>query len=109
MSRREFWMFNLYLILAFFLICFLLGMIVAMANVSPDETQLYWIALIIAPSYISSRVRRLHDVGKSGWFLWLEIIPFAAFYILYLICKKGDVGANKYGEPTASGITRVML
>lgn len=40
--------------------------------------------------------RRMHDVGKSGWF---QLIPF---YNLYLCLKSGDVGENQYGpDPKA--------
>jgi uncharacterized membrane protein YhaH (DUF805 family) len=43
-------------------------------------------------------VRRLHDVGKSGWFYFIFLIPIIGFFwILYLFCKNGNVGENKYG------------
>jgi len=43
-------------------------------------------------------VRRLHDVGKSGWFLLLNLIPVVSLYLVYLVyIKKGDVGDNQYG------------
>jgi uncharacterized membrane protein YhaH (DUF805 family) len=44
-------------------------------------------------------IRRLHDVGKSGWFLLIGLIPIVGIlYVLYLYCiKKGDVGDNQYG------------
>lgn len=43
-------------------------------------------------------VRRLHDVGKSGWFLLIALIPIiGAIWLLVLMCIDGDHGDNKYG------------
>lgn len=43
-------------------------------------------------------VRRLHDVGKSGWFYFIVLIPIiGAFWLLYLLIKEGDQGTNSYG------------
>jgi len=50
--------------------------------------------LIIVTFFILTAICRMHDVGKSGWFI---LVPF---YSLYLYCKKGDEFGNKYGMPT---------
>lgn len=41
--------------------------------------------------------RRLHDIGKSGWFLLLGLIPLVNFYLIYLLAQDGVPGANEYG------------
>ncbi len=46
--------------------------------------------LIFIPFY-ALMVRRIHDVGESGWYL---IIPL---YNLVLLFSPGQVGANDYG------------
>ena len=43
-------------------------------------------------------VRRLHDVGKSGWWYFIGLIPIVNFWLLYLLCKDGDNGENSYGN-----------
>ncbi len=52
---------------------------------------------------LSVVVRRLHDVGKSGWFYLIILIPFVgAIWMLVLLVSNGDVGENKYGaDPKA--------
>jgi uncharacterized membrane protein YhaH (DUF805 family) len=40
---------------------------------------------------IAAGVRRLHDVGKSGWYLLIPI------YNLILALTPGQMGANEYG------------
>jgi uncharacterized membrane protein YhaH (DUF805 family) len=43
-------------------------------------------------------VRRLHDVGKSGWFFLIILIPLiGSIWLLVLFCTDSDEGANQYG------------
>ncbi len=44
-------------------------------------------------------VRRLHDVNKSGWFMFISLIPIiGAIWILVLFFTEGTPGPNEYGE-----------
>jgi uncharacterized membrane protein YhaH (DUF805 family) len=44
-------------------------------------------------------VRRLHDIGKSGWNVLWGIIPIIGFIIVLVwMCQDSDVVANEYGE-----------
>lgn len=48
---------------------------------------------------VSLSVRRFHDLGKSGWFSALFLIPVVGFFVwLYLIFAAGNSGSNKYGD-----------
>ena len=52
---------------------------------------------VLLPS-LGVAVRRLHDVGKSGWFLFITLIPIIGIiWILILMCTDGDPAPNKYG------------
>ena len=43
-------------------------------------------------------VRRLHDVGKSGWMYLIILIPlFGIIWFLVLLVKDSQEGENKYG------------
>ena len=58
---------------------------------------------IILPS-LALEVRRLHDVGKSGWFILISLIPLVgAIWLLILFCTKGNSGDNNYGPDPLSG------
>ena len=77
--------------------------------------MLYALAVFIPNLAVG--VRRLHDVGKSGWFLLipylgalLYLIPIIgafvyiglAIWFLVLMCTDSQVGENKYGaDPKA--------
>ena len=54
--------------------------------------------LIFSLHGLSVSVRRMHDAGKSGW--WV-LVPFASFFLLF---KKGDEEWNIYGEPPVDDI-----
>lgn len=43
-------------------------------------------------------VRRLHDIGKSGWWLFLAFIPVVGIIILIIWwCKDSQMEPNEYG------------
>lgn len=57
---------------------------------------LYCLAVLI-PSW-AVLVRRLHDVGKSGWFLLIALIPIiGAIWLFVLLVTDGNAGDNQYG------------
>lgn len=91
-SRGEFWMAWLINIV----IAFLLGVIGGIANTKLPG-QLY-ILVIFVPIFAIS-VRRLHDIGKSGWWLFFGLVPLVGYLtLLYFYLKKGDEGTNQYDD-----------
>lgn len=84
-NRPEYWWFFLFNILVGIGFNILSLMIPAIVYLN----ILYTLATII-PS-IAVGVRRMHDVGKSGWFILIPI------YNLILFCTEGDNGTNEYG------------
>ena len=70
-TRKEFWSFVLF----YYLSIFLGGIVDGVVGVD-FIGNLVFIGLIIP--YISCAVRRMHDAGKSGWFM---IIPFYNFIL----------------------------
>jgi uncharacterized membrane protein YhaH (DUF805 family) len=83
--RSEYWYFVL-----FNLIFSIVLAIVAAVIRFPLLSTLYSLAVLL-PS-IAVAVRRMHDVGKSGWFILIPI------YNLILCCTNGVNGSNEYGE-----------
>ena len=88
--RKEYWMFCLFNII----IGFILGVIEGIAGINSGNNgsilpSIYQLAILI-PS-IAVGVRRMHDVGKSGWFLLIPI------YNLILTVTEGNKGDNQYG------------
>ena len=55
------------------------------------------ISLALSVAGIMLGIRRMHDLDKPGRYVILGFIPFVNFYYLWLVCKKGTTGPNKYG------------
>ena len=88
--RSEYW----YFILFNTIISFGLGFVGGLMQVN-WISNIYTLAVLI-PS-IAVAVRRMHDVGKSGWFVLVPI------YNLILACTNGVQGDNEYGaDPKAT-------
>ncbi len=47
-------------------------------------------------------IRRLHDIGKSGWVGLVALVPFVGAIVLVVwLAREGDLGPNAYGAPSA--------
>ena len=61
--------------------------------------QNVWSIATFLPS-LALGVRRLHDVGKPGTYLWFGLIPIAGFIMLLVwFLQAGQPAANAHGEP----------
>lgn len=55
--------------------------------------------ILLVPGSITLVVRRLHDVGMSGWMWFVALIPLlGAIYLIYLFVQEGDMEENMYGS-----------
>jgi uncharacterized membrane protein YhaH (DUF805 family) len=87
--RKEYWMFVLFN----FIFSLILGIVGGLTKIS-IISNIYSLAVLIPA--IAVGVRRMHDVGKSGWFLLIPIYNFI------LTCTDGVKGDNEYGaDPKA--------
>lgn len=60
---------------------------------------LVFLLIIVAPA-LALNVRRLHDFGLCGWWIWLGVVPlFGLLVHLAVLFYPGDAGPNKYGSP----------
>ena len=90
--RAEYWYFTLFNAVLGFLFGFLVGLI------GLDWLSYVWSLALLVPG-IAVAVRRLHDIGKSGWWYFIILIPLVgAIWLIVLFCKEGDHGPNEYGE-----------
>lgn len=55
--------------------------------------------LLVTVSGISYQVRRLHDIGKSGWYVLVSLIPIVGWiWQIILMCTESDPQENEYGK-----------
>ena len=77
--RSEYWWFCLFNLIVSLLLSLIL----------PDIVGL-WSVVILVPT-LSLVVRRLHDIGKSGWWYFIGLVPLVgAVLLLIWICRDSD-------------------
>ena len=105
-SRAEFWFFMLFFMLMYGVVAIIdeatatttislldlpLGNFIPMGMVDPEVGLLVLLYRpIMAIPTTSATVRRLHDIGRSGWWaaLWVFPVPVLGWlYLIPLLCK----------------------
>ena len=100
--RKEYWMWTFYctiILLISMVFDNLFGLTFELLGEDLGYGWLYLIFGIIQfiPG-LAVVVRRLHDVGKSGWYYLIILIPLIGFiWILVLLCTDGVKEENKWG------------
>lgn len=56
------------------------------------------ISLVLAVIVVVWTIRRLHDIGKKGWYSFLLLPPFTIFFLIYLLVVSDRKTENKWGE-----------
>ncbi len=91
-TRSEYWYFYLCYIIVFAII-WLLSFFEESLSIL---TILFGLATLI-PS-LAVAVRRLHDIGKSGWnILWSFLPLIGSIILLVFFCTDSQAGQNEYG------------
>lgn len=90
--RQEYWMFFLFNVAALIIVAILDSVI----GTTPWLYLLYALATFL-PN-LGLTVRRLHDSGKSGWWILIGIIPLiGGIWLLVLLATEGQPNPNQYG------------
>lgn len=96
--RKEYWMF----VLMNFFVCIGIGLIEGLLGLGQILGTLYGLAIFIPTLAVS--VRRLHDSGRTGWWILVGFVPLLGTLVLLLFfCFEGDSGSNEYGVDPISG------
>jgi uncharacterized membrane protein YhaH (DUF805 family) len=97
-QRAEYW----YFVLFYLIIMMVLAFIDAMTGTFSEESGIgllsgvFSLATLIPTLAVS--VRRLHDTGRSGWWLLLSLIPLiGAIVLLVFFVQDSTEGDNAYG------------
>ena len=102
--RSEYWyfvLFNMIFAITAMIIDNVLGTTFKMGygvSLPYGYVYLLYILVVMIPS-LAVAVRRLHDVGKSGWFFLIALIPIiGSIWLLVLLATDSIQGDNKYGS-----------
>ena len=101
--RKEYWM--------FFLINIIIAVVISIvegAFGSPGILSTLYSFAVLLPG-IAVSVRRLHDTGRSGWWLWISFIPLVGLIVLLIfVVQNGHPGANQYGQNPEGNVIEAL-
>lgn len=90
--RSEFWWFALFNLIASVVAGFIDNAVLGISLLG----AIYGLATILPGLAVGCR--RLHDIGRSGWWLLIGLIPLVGWIILIVwYVKEGTPGENEYG------------
>jgi uncharacterized membrane protein YhaH (DUF805 family) len=95
--RKEYWMFTLFNVLISIALA-IIGAILGLAEEGGPNmlSTLYGLAVLLPGIAVS--VRRLHDTDRSGWWLFIALIPIVgAIVLLIFMVQDSQPNANQYG------------
>ena len=94
-SRSAYWYWFLFAILVS-----IVANIVDAAIGAPILTIITGLGLLLPGLAVA--IRRLHDTGRSGWWILIGLIPIVGFIVLIVFyVQESDQGPNEYGPPPA--------
>jgi uncharacterized membrane protein YhaH (DUF805 family) len=103
--RKEYWMFVLWN----FIIAILAGIVFNLIGYIMHDwaigmvVDLYYLAVLIPA--LAVLARRLHDTGRSAWWMLIGLIPLIGAIVLFVFAVlDSQPGDNKYG-PNPKGIS----
>ena len=101
--RKEYWMWTLYCTIVYLFAMVLDNVLGLNFELFGQDLGYGWLYVTIGITHLIPGlgivVRRLHDVGKSGWFYLIILIPLIGFiWILVLFCTEGVKEDNKWGS-----------
>ncbi|HEX9533541.1 MAG TPA: DUF805 domain-containing protein [bacterium] len=94
-GRAEFWMFTLISTIISVILYLIDGGIMPGSNIRLLYT-LYSLAVLVPSLAVS--VRRLHDTGRSGWWILINVIPILGQLVYLVFLLRDSQGANQYGS-----------
>ena len=95
--RKEFWLpFLVNIIIV--TVCSVVGSISAVSAIIFMIILAIYVIAYLIPT-IALIVRRFHDIGKSGWWYFIRLIPFVGPILLIIyLCTDSVLNDNQYGK-----------
>ena len=96
--RKEYWLFVLFNYIVGVVIGFVCGFLSGATGIAAFAYLgvIYHLAVLLPGLGVG--VRRLHDIGKSGWWFLIVLVPFVGPIVLIVfLCLDSQPGENSYG------------
>jgi len=96
-SRSEYWWFQLFYIIVAFVAVIFDSMYIDNSQTMGPLELVTTLALLLPALAVTAR--RLHDVGRSGWWMLIFITVIGMIPLLIWYISVGTKSKNKYGPP----------
>lgn len=95
-KRPEFWWFILFYFVVGCILNIIDGILFGFSSDIRVLSSIFGLAIFLPNLAVA--VRRLHDIGRSGWWILIGLIPFVGWIVLiYWYCQPSEQGTNQYG------------
>ena len=104
MSRRQYAVYTLLIVLVSYAFAFAIGFVSAVSDNNVRNAGMFGLIVGLAGCILQAllAVRRLHDMGKPGHHVWFLLIPFYNIYFSLILCFTQGTGTdNEYGPARA--------
>lgn len=103
--RKEYWFFTLF----YCLIGIVAGLLDGIFGLKVGESDFGMLGLLLMLAFlvpsIAVSVRRLHDIGRSGWWVLIGLLPLIGWIVLIVFAvQDSQPGNNQYG-PNPKGVS----
>ena len=103
--RMEYWMFVLFNVIISIVLGVIDNVLGTVTEIGQGLLGLVYSLGVLLPG-IAVTIRRLHDTGRSGWYILLGFIPcIGAIILLVFMVQDSDAGDNEYG-PNPIGVDK---
>ena len=97
-QRSEYWYFLLFYLIIYLVLAVVDGITGSFSAKSGIGllTGIFSLAMLLPG--LSVAVRRLHDTGRSGWWIFIGLIPLIGGIVLIVfLVQDSEAGANRFG------------
>lgn len=107
--RKEYWMFTLFNVLIYIALMIIEGILGIGGEGGLGILTILYSLMVLLPS-LGVSVRRLHDTGRSGWWLLISLVPLiGGIVLLVFLILDSQPGANQYGSNPKEGDCQVSF
>jgi uncharacterized membrane protein YhaH (DUF805 family) len=103
-GRKRYALVTLMIALISYVFAFAIGFVSAVSDGDVRNAGVFGLLVGLAGCVLQGliAVRRLHDLGKPGTYLWLFLVPFYNIYFSLVLCfTRGSSDTNPYGPAPA--------
>ena len=99
-DRPEFWWWVLFVVAVWVIIWACCGALFGVHSAVGAVAGGLFLLAVFLPC-LTVAIRRLHDCDRTGWWLWLAVLPVVGWiWLIRILARAGTQGPNRFGAGT---------